>query len=1532
MLKKSSLNKENMSRVKKSGVHHVEKSSAGKSSRSSRNHDKDLKLISHQHNLQLKTLKQSYDVRIQKLLDSQAHQDARLKQEMTELNRGHIEQTIRDQNDQIQSEVIGLQRDMEAQLQQLNDTYARKMEELTQTKAQLMNEQTARIQLQATHAVATKDLSNTQTELRSLKSQYESNLKSLENALAVSQEQLQGDYQLISTLKEDKDRFMNEIDKLTRKLTEHEIDIQTCATTKKELTTKVQNAEIDNRDFRQKMQILVQKEKEQSEKVAKAKYDIDELKDSIHQSKFAIEEAQKDMSVEKTKHIALRKEYQTNLDRLEALNGALEQCEDKNATSERIIQDMNARYNSLRVRSDKMIEEMKKLTQENRDYKSEMENERDKMRQVEATLETSRRQLQDQMQHLEKSDQHTRQLLDGCQTKNDVCLQKTTAQSEHIAKLETEIKNSMAIIRNEEVLRKKVKALDDTLQSKSQDIAKLTQQILLKEQDAANLRQHMEEKVKAKDDNLSKVLKQKDQDVLTLRKQLEVMKAQEMENLRKQKDQDLEKFRKQMEATMQMKDQDVEKLKRQLHETITENHNMKKGLDEYMKLKSQHEKTSQWVEDMKRQHKELQASHTALGNKLEETTKRLNASEENMQKSAGIIRSTEKQIAELKSRIEKCLYPGQREVMESQLRDLIRERDTLRGKIGDATKEHGEMYQKMQHLIKENEDFKVLRTRLEMESQAMNKIVEQSAQLNVELINSQKMIKKKEEQLELLSNQLATLIHRVKTLEDREKVLEEKLHYSSSPEEVDKLTTSLNNCKLELKTSRVKFQEMQQIANRIQEQNDLKKNTVDSLVKVIQESENARDKMTADHTQKEELRAALKSCAEERKVSNKQLEARIQAVEDQYKSSLVNHEKLMSESQARISDLQQKLMQSVELERNTRLHGTPPESVPMKKEETAKSVEKKSEKIIAELKNTIADMKRKGPPSTELAVQAANIPAADQLQQMKMGHAENMRDKEHQIMDVRQKTYETLLGTIDAAHQNPNTNPNDLYQQVRDIRAKGAAREQQAMSDMLELRAINARLANEYKAARQVQSEMLMGANTVQRNQIIQAARAGSTPALMDEMNRYQTLTGAHRDYMQSQKQDVVQQLQHQQQYISELENQLPLMQSISRRMDLQKFPDLTGFSNELGREQQYAVGALGVEKREAQSQSKSIGALESQLNALSAQTRSMTETVKRYAEKPTVENANMLQQLAQMSPSQIATATQQRAALEDRSAIRTTGLIGVRNPEIGPPGKTMSADVAKSEIIFKPDNRPAQKYIFDSVMLQQHDEPKSIYGPLMARTEDQLSNGHDLIAVAFGYSPKNPKYFRYSIFQHAVAILFPKIQQLIGGSDGTVNVQLVKVSAMDQRYDMLDEAKVLPSKCTYASCEAKKQSFKRSDVLEKTMMEALKPSLTDVPIESHEILTFSGDNMKGKIHIVDVIFYEKANGDLPEVNEMKLVDSSWISYLADVIQDPDVKVDLFANAVASMAGDDKTQKANERIFMMADRIKMFLSQLRTAQ
>lgn len=1414
-------------------------------------HNRELAVIEYQHNHHVRSIKQAYELKIQKLKEEHAAQKRALQKDVTDKNRDAVEQVIQTRDMETNQQIERLRHELAEQVAQQSAMYEEKVRELQAHRKALATENDQlREENVKVHDVV-DELAVTKAQLKAMKKEYQANMHDLQNALNVSKEHLQVNYELISSLKADKQKLAAEVDQLSRTLVEHEAGIRSCAGERKELERLTALHEVDTRSYKERMNEILAREKAHSEAAQSTQETIGSRKQHIEQCSAAIRQAQEQIEIEKAKHLALRQDYEDHAARVTSLTEALERCKQKHISTAEILKDMSDRYAALKAKN-------AEVTAEYTAYRQEHEL----THQVHHQASMTPQEAEEHSKRMHNAHNHAFNTLEACGQKNARCIEASRKQEAYIAKLEDEIRKALRVIRGKESAGS---LSGDELIVREHALRDLKRELDMIKQENASLKDHIK-------------------------------------------------------AFADHQEVDERMAKRHSH------------------LKAQHARAMQWIEEMKQHHKDLHDHKDRIGQDMEITNAKLNAGESDMQRSAAQIRDLERQTSELRDKAAKCLYPGEKERLDAQINELIRERNALRDKMSESTTEHAKLHQKLQSLAAENEQLRVIKQRYEMDANQMQKIVAQSSELNVELVNARRLLDKKEKQLELLSGQLATMLQRVKTLEERETALQEKLKQSSSPEEVEAMMGHLSSCRSEMKSHGERFAAMKAASDRMREQIRMSEAKISSLLQVIKETESAQQLWQKERQERERLQEALKSCSgRNQSVGGDQLQQRLAAMEQVYQQNMQSHEKMMAESNARIAELQNQLMQASVGQKQEMERYIKPEQLPLTKDERVEMVEKRSGDVIQRAKQELAELTsreaRAQDPvvTTRTAIEAAKLESVQDLQRLKAMHQQTMRDKERQIMSIRDQTYDNLLQTLDVSNRDPNIQQDDLYAQIRDIRVKGAAREQQVMADMLRLRAINARLAAEYQAARMAQAELLHRANVGQRNQILQLAGQAPPSLLQQNTQAYQALMGAHRDYITLGSRDVGSQLAEQTQYIRELERQAPKMDAIVNNINTARFPNLDVFKNQVDKEKTFTVGAINFERKEAIGQDRTMSALESQLKAADASVRAMTDMVKRYVSQPTSDNLTNLRSLAQMSPGQIQEESKRAAELQDRSVIRSQAIIQPRRPQDGPPGTGLAADVATGEIQTKfpgaPQQTPPTRTFFSGVSM--FGEPTKTFAPTVERGISQLQNDQDLIVLTYSFElSSGDRPLKYVLFEHALKAIFPRIQQLT--RNGSLEMQLVKILPGNVRQDVFG-TKPMPTGCTYNTCNATKVTVNDVNSIDKLVAQLKQDQFGGQENENHMVLSIGPPGATGRIHVTDVLFYPTKDVDnpVPTLENIRLLDGSWRNYLVDVLQKPKSKIDLIFNVIPHAEGDSEAQEANARLMQVMSRVETYLKQVK---
>lgn len=1443
----------------------------------------DLPLLKHQHDQQVRSLKQSYELRMQKLKDALAERSRRLTHDVTEDNRAAVDmlgqkaaaetkQELENLRRELKLELASRQKEYEEQVRRFHDSTLSRhgggggQEETAEQVPPQQQDDLAQMH------DTTDELAATKAQLKSMKHEYQANMHDLENALTVSKEHMQTNYELISSLKHDQQKLVDEAARLRQQLALQEAQVLACAAERKELARRVELNQVDTRTYTEQTGQLARRENDHALAARTTQDALVRQEMHSEQCAAAIRQAREQMEVEHQKHVALRQDYQDHVDRVQSLNEALDRCKQKNISTNEVLKDMSDRYAELKAQSETMMHE-------HAAYRREQEA----VRRMQAQTTPSAAEAEEHTKRLHALQSHAHHSLQSCQQKSATCLQQSRHQEAYIQKLEEEIRKALRVIRDHD------RRADTAASAPSSTTT---------------------------DDTTSTVVR---------------------------------------ESAWQDLQREVEQLKRENAalkdhvKSFADHHEFDERMSSrHSHLKAQHQQAGQWIDEMKSHHKELHDTKARLTRDIEAVNGQLNSGEEAMQRASSQIRDLEAQAAEQREKAAKCLYPGERERFGAQIEALLRERNALRETMSRSTSEHAQMNQRLQELVRENEALRLVKQRFEMDSEQMQNIVAQSSELNVELINARRLLDKKEKQLQLLSGQLATMLQRVKTLEEREQTLEDKLRRASAPEELDSLMAHLTACRAEQKTHTAKYAAAHEAAEMMKAQLQASQVKIQALMEVLKDSEQVRAEWHKARKEQEQLQATLQQCSQKQHVSADLLQQRLRAMEEVYSHNAQSHERMMAESNARIAALQEQLQQASRVQKDIMNGGrVKPEQLPLTRDERTVVVEQRVDEVAAQAKKELTELSRAAAAAphptatTEAAINAAKLESVADLSRLKALHQQNMRDKERQIMAAREQTYDQLLGTLDAANRDARVQPEDLYGQIRDIRVRGAAQEQQVMADMLRLRAINARLATEYQAARAAQAELLHKANVTQRQHILQLTGDGSPPSLLQQnAQAYQALMGAHRDYITTGSRDVGAQLAEQTQYIRELERQYPKMEAVVASTNLQRFPSLDALQKQVSQEKTFTVGAVDFERREAVGQDRTQSALEAQLKAADASVRAMTDMVRRYVSQPTPDHLSNLRLLTQMSPGQIQEQQKFQADLQNRSAVRTQAVIQPRRPQDGPPGKNLAADMATGELQTRsasaPPQTPPTRYFHDAVSV--FGAPTQTFAPTVERAMSQLQNDQDLIVLTYSFElARSERSLKWLLFEHALRAIFPRVQQL--SSNGALELQLVKITGRNARFDMFDPGHSLADGCTYSTCQARKLQVNHITDVDQLLAQLRKDQFTNPGTspenENHMVLTLGAPNSQAHIHITDILFMPTENGgtsSMPTVDKIRLLDGSWRGYLVDILQKPKSKIDLIFNVVPYAEHDVEAQEANHRLLQVMDRVQTYLKQVKGVQ
>lgn len=1413
-------------------------------------HQRDLDTLQHQHDQHVRALEQAYQQRIMEIEQESISQMTSAREDLEGRDEEELNRVLDAFEKDKQEDLAALKHKYETQKAAMEKEHAETLEKLHEAQDRL--------------AV-------TQAKLVAVKQEYETNLDDAKKALMVSKEHVQANYEVISGLHDDKKALQEQLAKNREAQKTLQAKLRASRDESARLEAELKASQIDNRDYLERTQQLHAERDNYERQLSQHRDEANGMQVQMKQYQLAIGDATTAMQQEKDKHQQLRYDYEQHVNRMTALDEALQECNNKNVTAEDVIERMNARLTELQQHSENMLDDMRALEAKNQKYEDELAVEQRRTEKMAQSLQMDKRELQELVANTEKKQQATYTLLETCQAKGGQCLQNLNRQDEYIAKLEKQVKIYLAQLEDQEGIAQKADQLE--------------QEVVVTTQEAQKMSVAMEE-----------------------------LEAQNQE------------------LRAQIKDFETQKtLDQQL-------------LKKHVELQQKHAKTIKWVQEMQVHHAKLHNQQEALEQQLAQANQAVASHQVVVEETAARMRDSEAREGELVVKVERCMYPGEKERLEAQLVTVLEDREQLRGAMDSVVVKHEQLIKHVQTLQAENENLKVLAARSELDVAQMQQVVEQGAELNVELTRAKTVLRKKEKQLTLFAQQVDMLVRRIAVLENQENKLREQLGYSATPEEIGRVNDQLTACRLERKEQVVKFDTLQAAMQQLQEQNQVNEAKVGNLVTILQEGERLKAQLLQEKDEKAKLQTALDECSKNGQLTADELKAQIDLVENKYQENLVTHEKMMQESNARIQALEAQLKEMAEADRQMSLQMKQQKyqtQAPAPKTEVHAVEAAAIDRQIKELQVQVAALTKERAQLTnspEVAVRMANLPAANKLQQMKLRQMDLVRARERTVLNMRQRTNDEMTQALLAA-QKGELRQQDLYGVLDGIRQRGAAREQQALTDMLELRAVNQRLLTEYRSARAAQWQMLNQANRAQRAAILRSAAPGTNLAnLKRQAQQYQALMGAQQNYITSQRRDVEAKLQTQQAYIQQLQRQLPRMQQIETniRQNIKRWPDLKPLQQQIQQERKFTIASIRDQIGKAEGYVRTRSALERQLQANDAAVRGMIAQVDDYLKNPSEPTRNGLTEFARLGPTQIAQEMKRQAALRDRSNVRTTFVVQPRAARLGQPGKELMVDDATGEVQIKrpsaSDRDEPNRYFASDVAVNE--PPRRTFAPLVARATSQVKQGASLIAVTYSFLPATTldtqgRSLKYLVFLHALQELFPKIQTL--SPNGTLNIQLMRITSNEGRQDLINRSHQVPPGCTYRTCSAVMQTVDNvksaADIIDALNTEDF--NAADAA-QNHLVMTLSVPENTSRIHIADVLFLPRSPGasPVPPNVEIKLLDSSWITYLSDVLQNRSTKIDMFFNLLPHKAGDNQTSTANDRLLQVSARLQEFLDRL----
>jgi len=923
----------------------------------------------------------------------------------------------------------------------------------------------------------------------------------------------------------------------------------------------------------------------------------------------------------------------------------------------------------------------------------------------------------------------------------------------------------------------------------------------------------------------------------------------------------LKKRAEELEEVVELRERELSSLKTKLSDVYEENKALKAKVDEFRdhseidrsaakehaKLKDKLVVAKRWIEEMQHHHDELHSNQSKSEKHIHKLSKELDSYEYKLQTHAHNASRMDEVHTKLKDEISRCMYPGQKDVLERQLEAAIRERNIVGDKIARLQEDHHRVYKQLQKVTVENEDLKVLQTRAQMDLQQMQSIVTSSAALKVELQQTQKALRKRESELEAMARDLAAVIQQAAQVKQRLSESEQLLKTTTSSEEASRMQHKISECKHEMKESMLKFNALQHALAVQTEQAAISKDKVHSLIQVLKDNDDFQERFAAANTTNAELKEALQSCDTEKRLTNEELSTRIQLADEQARRQALEHERIMQESQDRIAALQQQLQ-------STRPMAPMGQMGPMPQ---------------------MSQMSQMPPPQVQMMPPPMGQ-MGDELIRLRNAHMADMQQREQRVLQERSNTYKQIVAALAASSNISQTQPiggDAMFDSIKNIRLRGAQREQQAMQDMLKLRSITQKLNTEYRAARQAQWLTMHGAGIEQRQRMSQmGARLGS-----NDIQSYSRLLKAQQDMLAAEKLDVNRELESQSLYIQKAETGLKNLDVATNRLSTSAaaWPNLSTVQTQLNDERKYTIKALDTERTKMEMNQQSKSAIESQIAARTMALQAMTDAVRSGTSAD-------LGRIVSVDPSMVG--KQLDTEKVKQQPINWT-VVTNGSPNV-------VANSAAGAVIMGQQPYTASQ-VYNSL--------NGAYATTADRLKKQLGAGESIIVVNYTSSVPNQG-VKWELWKNVV-------EKLDLGSLAPTNATFVELQPNSMRVDLVTGSQLVPG-CNVATCVPTPTATDAGA--------AFKNALSKVrQLSNHIVICVRQSGISsstGAVYIVDV-----------NLGDPQPITDTWLSYMFPLLQQTQsTKLDLIFN----LSKDDK-QQAQQMLQTMTT-LKAVLNEIRS--
>ncbi len=293
----------------------------------------------------------------------------------------------------------------------------------------------------------------------------------------------------------------------------------------------------------------------------------------------------------------------------------------------------------------------------------------------------------------------------------------------------------------------------------------------------------------------------------------------------------------------------------------------------------------------------------AIEDQLQERAAALKIAEIRIEQMSRELKERVDESAKLQGLVKKSMFEGEKEFYEDQQRRALAEKRGLEKQLADAAADLGSCRGRVEELEKEHKTMTLLHDKYQADMSGFKRLIEESAQWRSDLGVARQLLEKKDRQLESLNIQLTTLVEKNTASSQREAALQEQLKFASSQQDMERLSSQLNQCRSDGLVVQARLAKLAEIERVLREQNQLAENKILTLMDLVRSGEEAKAQWVQDRDMRKAAEAALQVCRTKCGQVLSSLRNRLKAVEQQYSTSLLEHRKQMESAELKIASL-----------------------------------------------------------------------------------------------------------------------------------------------------------------------------------------------------------------------------------------------------------------------------------------------------------------------------------------------------------------------------------------------------------------------------------------------------------------------------------------------------------------------------------------------------------------------------------------------------------------------------------------------------